>query len=59
MADPESLEEAFDEFITIWEKFLMDEVDTKQVTDYIIRMLKAREALGRPEDSSGGLFEEE
>jgi len=59
MALPESLEDTFDEFITIWEKFLLDEADTSEVTDYIIRMLKAREALGSPEDSSKGLFEEE
>lgn len=53
MALPESLEEAFDEFLEAWEKFLMDELDTKEVTDYIIRMLKAREA----QDSSDGTFE--
>jgi hypothetical protein len=53
MALPESLEDAFDDFIEAWEKFLLDEMDTKQVTDYIIRMLKAREA----QDSSDGTFE--
>ena len=59
MADPKPLVDAFDEFITIWEKFLLDEVDTSEVTDYIVRMLKAREALGSPQDSSEGLFEKE
>ena len=59
MADPKPLVDAFDEFITIWEKFLLDDLNTEQVTDYIVRMLKAREALGSPQDSSEGLFEKE
>jgi hypothetical protein len=53
MADPKPLEETVDNFIEAWEKFLLDELNTEQVTDYIILMLKAREA----QDSSDGTFE--
>tara|TARA_Y100000310_G_scaffold226667_2_gene228811 strand:- start:171 stop:350 length:180 start_codon:yes stop_codon:yes gene_type:complete len=59
MADPKPLEETVDDFIEAWEKFLLDDLNTEQVTDYIVRMLKAREALGSPQDSSEGLFEKE
>jgi len=52
MADPKSLEETVDDFIDAWEKFLLDELNTEQVTDYIIRMLKAREA----QEASDGTF---
>ena len=54
MALPESLEKAVDEFIEAGEKFLLDELDTQEVTDYIIRMLKVRE---QSESDSTDIFE--
>lgn len=44
MADSKQLEKAVDDFIEAWEKFLLDKLNTEQVTDFIIIMLKAREA---------------
>ena len=54
MADPKSLEETVDDFINAWEKFLLDQLNTEEVTDYIIQMMKARD---RQEDSSDGFFD--
>ena len=54
MADPKALEETVDDFINAWEKFLLDQLNTEEVTDYIIQMMKARD---RQEDSSDGFFD--
>ena len=55
---PKSLEEAVDEFMEAWDRFLLDEINTEQVTDYIIRMLRVRESLESPQDPYIDLFED-
>ena len=55
---PKSLEEAVDEFMEAWDRFLLDEINTEQVTDYIIRMLRVRESLESRHDPYIDLFDD-
>jgi len=56
---PNSLVKAVDEFIEAWEQFLLDDITTLEVTDYIIRMLKVKERDYPESDIPKELFEEE
>jgi len=56
---PNSLVKAVDEFIEAWEQFLLDDITTLEVTDYIIRMLKVKERDYPESDTPKELFEED